>query len=154
MNTTDADRLRGKKRVREEEDSTKNPNLILTVGPSSSSGQPSEALKTCNDNAKQYLRIVKETLSKEEYNEFIKIVKAYKEHRFNIRKLKVKVNRLFQDHQELISGFKAYLPKEFEIIFSKADGPPDARRRNQLQIVELSMHFLHNVKVDLLYTIV
>ncbi|PWA89313.1 histone deacetylase interacting domain, Sin3 [Artemisia annua] len=151
MNTTDADRLKGKKRFREEEaeeESTKNPNnqLIPFVGSSSSSGQPSKAttLTTWIKNAKQYLRIVKETLSKEEYYEFLETIKAYKERRFNIHKLNIKVNKLFQDRQELISGFNVYLPKECEIIFARADGPPDARK--QLQIAEVSMHFLDTVK--------
>lgn len=72
--------------------------------------------KQINDNlAFSYIRHVETTCSPQIYNEFIDTMKLYKLKKISFDYLRDKINRLFNNHLDLIIGFNTFLPEPYKI---------------------------------------
>ncbi|KAF3943223.1 hypothetical protein CMV_030196 [Castanea mollissima] len=71
---------------------------------------------TANDGL-NYLKEVMETFrdQREKYDMFCKVMKDFKDQRIGIVDVTSRVKELFEGHNNLISGFNIFLPKEYEI---------------------------------------
>ncbi|KAK0482434.1 the NrsfREST-Msin3b Pah1 complex, partial [Armillaria novae-zelandiae] len=58
----------------------------------------------------------------EVYNQFLDVMKEYKNHLIDLNAVIYRVAHLFFDHPQLIAGFNAFLPEGYRIEIT-SDGP-------------------------------
>lgn len=76
------------------------------------------------DDALAYLKTLKDTMfqdKKENYDEFLKTLKAFKQRRIDRKDVIARVKDLLKGHDDLILGFNTFLPKEYQITIQLED---------------------------------
>ncbi|KAF1877589.1 hypothetical protein Lal_00040305 [Lupinus albus] len=114
-------------------------NQIPKVGGRIASVLPKQ---TTND-ALYYLNEVKDTFhdQREKYDMFLAIMKDFRAHRIDTAYVVSKVKELFKGHDNLISGFNAFLPMEFEI--TPYEDEETLKKSNEF---EGAISFVHKIK--------
>lgn len=106
-------------------------------------GGGSRGQKLTTDDALQYLKEVKEMFQdqREKYEQFLEVMKDFKGQRLDTEGVIARVKELFKDHNNLIYGFNAFLPKRYEITLDDQETPPE-------KVVELedAIHFVNKTK--------
>ncbi|CAN8275733.1 unnamed protein product [Cochlearia groenlandica] len=77
-------------------------------------------------DAYKYLNDVKEKLRDESdsYSTFLKVLKAFRTKRIGVNDVILRVKELFKEHQDLLLGFKVFLPKGYEKALEGDITPP------------------------------
>ncbi|MCL7041600.1 hypothetical protein MKW94_012062, partial [Papaver nudicaule] len=72
-----------------------------------------------------YVKAVKDKFldNREKYDQFLQILKDFRAERTDTRGVIQRIEDLFKGHPDLILGFKAYLPKGYEISTTGEDEP-------------------------------
>ncbi|KAJ9549153.1 hypothetical protein OSB04_021696 [Centaurea solstitialis] len=125
----DGDLVTGMKRSRGGDDDVCGSPQVKRSFVSERSGQPQtmdkgNAQKLTTKDALTYLEKVKVKFQdkKEKYDEFLEVMKAFKEQRTDTTGVIARVKELFEGHQELILGFNPFLPKGYEMTLPREHG--------------------------------
>ncbi|RDX80436.1 Paired amphipathic helix protein Sin3-like 4, partial [Mucuna pruriens] len=86
---------------------------------------------TTND-ALAYLKAVKDMFQdkREKYDDFLEVMKDFKAQRIDTTGVIARVKELFKGHSDLILGFNAFLPKEYEIKLTLEDEQPPQEKHD------------------------
>eukprot|EP00252_Welwitschia_mirabilis_P014418 TRINITY_DN3168_c0_g1_i2.p1 TRINITY_DN3168_c0_g1~~TRINITY_DN3168_c0_g1_i2.p1 ORF type:complete len:1345 (-),score=339.72 TRINITY_DN3168_c0_g1_i2:26-4060(-) len=99
----------------------------------SSEGQ----LKLTTEDALSYLKKVKDMFhdNREQYDEFLEVMKAFKAQRVDTAGVIARVKDLFKGHRSLILGFNTFLPKGYEITLPE-ECPPKKQPVDYKQAID------------------
>ncbi|XP_024995556.1 paired amphipathic helix protein Sin3-like 3 isoform X2 [Cynara cardunculus var. scolymus] len=112
------------KRSRDDDDVCKSPQVkrpFVSERPGHPQMMDSNGQKLTTKDALTYLEKVKDIFQdkKEKYDEFLEVMKDFKEQRTDTTGVIARVKELFEGHQELILGFSPFLPKGYEITLPR-----------------------------------
>ncbi|XP_058115477.1 paired amphipathic helix protein Sin3-like 4 isoform X2 [Magnolia sinica] len=118
---------------------------------SSLHGRPNNVRKPTAKDALSYLKNVRETFqdSSEKYNDFLELMKDFKDKRVNTNGVVKRVKELFKGHQNLILNFNFFLPKGSQITLN--DKPPMKKTVNfddKVKRRAVNYHADHDLGID------
>lgn len=103
--------------------------------------------KLTTNDALTYLKAVKDIFhdKREQYDEFLEVMKDFKAQRINTAGVIARVKELFKGHQALILGFNTFLPKGYEITIREGEpyGPDPAKKPVEF---EEAIKFVNKIK--------
>ncbi|XP_010551461.1 PREDICTED: paired amphipathic helix protein Sin3-like 3 [Tarenaya hassleriana] len=106
---------------------------------------PGGAQKLTTNDALAYLKAVKDKFhdKREQYDEFLEVMKDFKAQRIDTAGVIIRVKELFKGHRELILGFNTFLPKGYEITLLPEDGQPAPKKPVEF---EEAINFVNKIK--------
>ncbi|KAM0005896.1 putative transcription regulator Others family [Helianthus debilis subsp. tardiflorus] len=90
-------------------------------------GSSAQKIPVTTNDALTYLKQVKDMFQdqREKYDMFLDVMKDFKAQRIDTAGVIARVKELFKGHNNLIFGFNAFLPKDFEItVIEDEEAPP------------------------------
>ncbi|KAE9613429.1 putative transcription regulator Others family [Lupinus albus] len=101
--------------------------------------------KLTTNDALAYLKAVKDMFQdkKDQYDEFLEVMKDFKAQRINTTGVIARVKELFKGHRELILGFNTFLPKGYEITLPLEEEQPPSKKPVEF---EEAINFVNKIK--------